>query len=41
MMIMKLKTECGDAFITKVEGMLKDLDQSDVFMKEYLIVKGD
>lgn len=29
MMIMKLKTECGDQFIQKVERMLKDLGTSD------------
>jgi hypothetical protein len=27
-MIAKLKYECGDLFTTKVEGMLKDLNQS-------------
>lgn len=41
MMIVKLKTECGDQFVTKVEGMLKDLQVSDQFMKEYLKVRGD
>lgn len=41
MMIMKLKTECGDQFIQKVERMLKDLAASDQFMREYLKVKGD
>jgi cullin-4 len=40
MMVLKLKTECGDQFITKVEGMLKDLTSSDNFMKEYIAVKG-
>ena len=40
-MILKLKTECGDQFITKVEGMLKDLSVSDQFMKEYLKTKGE
>lgn len=40
-MIMKLKTECGDHFIQKVERMLKDLTASDQFMREYLKVKGD
>ena len=40
-MIMKLKTECGDLFITKVEGMLKDLSNSDQFIKEYITVKGE
>lgn len=40
-MIMKLKTECGDQFINQVEGMLKDLAISDQFMKEYLLVRGD
>lgn len=38
---MKLKTECGDQFIQKVERMLKDLGTSDQFMREYLKVKGD
>jgi cullin-4 len=32
MMIMQLKTECGNQFITKVEGMIKDLHNSDRFM---------
>jgi cullin 4 len=40
-MIMKLKTECGDVFINQVEGMLKDLSTSEQFMKEYLKVRGD
>ena len=41
MMIGKLKTECGDQFVTKVEGMLKDLQNSDAFMKEYHTVRGE
>lgn len=40
-MITKLKTECGDQFTAKVEGMLKDLNVSNQFMQEYKIVKGD
>jgi cullin-4 len=40
MMVLKLKTECGDQFTTKVEGMLKDLTSSDNFMKEYIAVRG-
>mmetsp|Transcript_3552 Transcript_3552/g.6045 ORF Transcript_3552/g.6045 Transcript_3552/m.6045 type:complete len:227 (-) Transcript_3552:384-1064(-) len=39
-MIMRLKTECGDQFITKVEGMLKDLSVSEEFMKKYLLAYG-
>ena len=31
-MITKLKTECGDLFTAKVEGMMKDLTVSDTFM---------
>ena len=38
MMISKLKTECGDIFITKIEGMLKDLSNSDTFMKNFLAI---
>ena len=34
-MIAKLKTECGDQFTQKVEGMLKDLSISNQFMQEY------
>lgn len=41
MMIMKLKTECGDQFITKVQGMIRDLHDSDRFMQEYKKVKGE
>lgn len=41
MMVLKLKTECGDQFITKVEGMLKDLTSSDNFMKEYMTIRGE
>ena len=41
MMIMKLKTECGDTFITRVESMIKDLHNSDKFMQEYRKVKGE
>eukprot|EP00347_Sterkiella_histriomuscorum_P013206 403365600 len=40
-MISKLKTECGDQFTAKVEGMLVDLTVSDSFMVEYKTVKGD
>ena len=40
-MISKLKTECGDQFTTKVEGMLKDLTVSESFMNEYKTVKGE
>ncbi|CDW79762.1 cullin 4 [Stylonychia lemnae] len=40
-MISKLKTECGDQFTAKVEGMLTDLSLSDAFMNEYKTVKGD
>ena len=40
-MILKLKTECRDQFIAKVDGMLKDLSVSDQFMKEYLATKGE
>lgn len=40
-MIQKLKNECGDQFTAKVEGMMKDLNVSDEFMKEYLRVKGE
>lgn len=40
MMILKLKTECGDAFTTKVENMLKDLSVSEAFMKKYLMAFG-
>jgi len=40
-MIMKLKTECSDEWIKKCEGMLKDLVESDQFMKEYLKIKGE
>ena len=40
-MILRLKTECGDTFITKVEGMLKDLSNSEKFMKEYAGVRGE
>lgn len=40
-MILKLKTECSDQFIAKVEGMLKDLAVSEQFMKEYLKTKGE
>lgn len=39
-MIQKLKNECGDQFTAKSEGMMKDLNVSDQFMKEYLKVKG-
>lgn len=40
-MISKLKTECGDQFTVKVEGMLKDLNVSNQFMQEYKLVRGD
>ena len=40
-MITKLKTECGDQFTAKVEGMLTDLTISESFMNEYKTVKGD
>ncbi len=40
-MISKLKTECGDQFTAKVEGMLKDLNVSNDFMKEYRMVRAD
>jgi cullin-4 len=40
MMIQKLKTECGDIFIQRVEGMLKDLSLSDEIMKKYLQCAG-
>ncbi len=40
-MISKLKTECGDQFTVKVEGMLKDLNVSNEFMKEYRRVRGE
>ena len=40
-MIMKLKTECGDHFIQKVESMMKDLNVSDGIMREYLKAKED
>lgn len=39
-MISKLKTECGDQFTAKVEGMLKDLNVSNQFMHEYKLVRG-
>lgn len=34
-MIAKLKNECGELFTTKVEGMLKDLNASNLVMQEY------
>jgi cullin 4 len=39
-MITKLKTECGDLFTAKVEGMMKDLNISNQFMQEYKMVRG-
>jgi cullin-4 len=39
-MITKLKTECGDQFTAKVEGMLKDLSMSNQVMQEYRMVRG-
>mmetsp|Transcript_6153 Transcript_6153/g.9898 ORF Transcript_6153/g.9898 Transcript_6153/m.9898 type:complete len:122 (-) Transcript_6153:950-1315(-) len=40
-MIMKLKTECSDGFISKVEGMMKDLTVSNELMKKYQLAFGD
>lgn len=40
-MISKLRTECGDVFTKKAEGMMRDLSESNEFMKEYLKVKGE
>ena len=40
-MILKLKTQCGDQFIQKVEGMMKDLFNSKELMGEYLNIRGD
>jgi hypothetical protein len=39
-MISKLRTECGDVFTKKAEGMMSDLTESNKFMNEYLRVKG-
>ena len=39
-MITKLKTECGDQFTAKVDGMLKDLSLSNQVMQEYRVVRG-
>lgn len=40
-MIAKLRTECGDIFTKKAEGMMRDLSESNTFMLEYLKVKGE
>lgn len=40
-MISKLRTECGDVFTKKAEGMMRDLVESNEFMKEYVKVKGE
>ena len=40
-MIMKLKTECGDQFTQKAEGMLRDLTVSDQFVAEYKKIQSE
>jgi hypothetical protein len=38
-MLAKLKTECGDQFTQKAEGMIRDLTVSNQFMQEYQLSK--
>ena len=40
-MISRLRSECGDQFTQKVEGMVTDLGVSEAFMQEYRKVRGD
>jgi len=39
-MISKLKNECGEQFTARAEGMMKDLNESEQVMKEFVRVKG-
>jgi Cullin family len=36
-MILKLKTECGGSFTSKMEGMFKDIDLSKDLMAKYVL----
>ncbi len=36
-MLAKLKTECGAAFTSKLEGMFRDVDLSRDFMREFQV----
>jgi hypothetical protein len=39
-MVTRLRTECSNEFSTKTEAMLKDLAESEIFLKEYQKMRG-
>ena len=39
-MVTRLRTECSNEFSTKTESMLKDLAESEIFLKEYQKMRG-
>lgn len=39
-MFSRLRGECSNEFTTKTENMLKDLTESDTFLKQYTIISG-